>query len=330
MITILDAETQFRQFIDSKSFLFIYPIIFLIGVIINLILPQKLFEYLRDNSSIVSSDNFINTHFAYKGNHIFAILFTGVFIINILQEFKSHQTQIHQSNNNNNKLQNEKSKDEELVRLSWQKFKNFTIKFTLKIFILFLLFYIIDHIFILTGGSCIIDKAVTNILAKSSKSLEQCTEYNGTWVKLNQGFCLITPEQISRKIASAQICYKYGEWEGGFDISGHFCFITTLSLILWYELKELNESYFENDLENDLESQKIGVEDGSWFKFTVTNVVRWIVLGCLILWIELLLVTAIFYHTTLEKLLGLILGYVGPFIFYHLLPNIPFLHSFIY
>lgn len=310
-------ETSLKKFINNKSFLYIYPTIFIVGVVISTIIPSRLFDVLKDNWWLVSSDNFLNKNFAYKGNHIFAIIFTGVFGINLLQELKVQSTN------------GEKSEgDDAIVKLSWQKFKHFTIKFSMKIVVLFLLFYIIDHIFLMTGGSCVIDKAVANILAKSSKTLEQCTEYNGTWVRLEEGFCLITPAQLSRKISSAQICYKYGEWEGGFDISGHFCFITTLSLILWYELYEFEESYFHN---NDVESQKVEpFESSSWLDFTVTNVVRWSVLICLGIWVEILLITAVFYHTFLEKLLGLALGYVGPLFFYHIIPRIKPLNDILY
>lgn len=311
-------QSLLTGFIKEKHFLYIYPTIFIVGVFLNEVFPSRLFNYAKDNWWIVSSDNYFNKTFAYKGNHIFAILFTGVFFINLIHEFKAH----------NDTNDSSEPQEDALVQLSWKKFKHFTIKFTLKITILFILFYIIDHIFILTGGSCVIDKAVANILAKSSKSLEQCTEYNGTWVRLDHGFCSITPAQLSRRIKSAQICYKYGEWEGGFDISGHFCFITTLSLILWYELKEFDETYFAlTDIE---EQKKIEIHESSWFSFTVTNLVRWSVLISLIIWIQLLTTTAIFYHTVLEKLLGLALGYVGPYLFYHLIPSIKPLHEFLY
>lgn len=315
-------ESLLRDFINENKFLYIYPFIFLAGVVFNVILPTRLFDYAKDNWWLVSSDNFINKTFAYKGNHVFAILFTGVFLINLIHESKAHQ--------NDATTDSSEKHEDALVKLSWQKFKHFTIKFILKMTILFVLFYIIDHIFIFTGGSCVIDKAVADLLAKSSKTLEQCTEYNGTWVRLDHGFCLVTPAQLSRRIKSAQICYKYGEWEGGFDISGHFCFITTLSLILWYELKEFDEAYFLK-IEGDVEAQEeIDPQESSWFSFTVTNVVRWSVLLTLIIWAQLLTTTAIFYHTVLEKILGLALGYVGPYLFYHVIPSVEPLRGFLY
>lgn len=311
-------DAALKSFINKKSFLLLYPSIFIVGVVISALIPSKSFDVIKDNSWIVSSDNWLNKNFAYKGNHIFAIIFTGIFAINVLQELKLQA-------GTSSSGASQKSEDDVIIKLSWQKFKHFTLKFSMKIIVLFLLFFAIDHVFLMTGGKCVIDKAVANILAKSSKTLQQCAEYNGTWVRLQEGFCLITPDQLSRRISSAQICYKYGEWEGGFDISGHFCFITTLSLILWYELYDFEISYFHNDVESQKQS-----ESSSWLDFTVTNVVRWCVLICLSIWIEVLLVTSIFYHTVLEKLLGLALGYVAPLLFYHVLPEIKSLHDILY
>lgn len=331
MLSIQKVDTSIRSFIQNKIYLYIYPTIFILGLIINIILPSPIFENLKEESWIVNSDNFINKHFAYKGNHIFAFLFTCVFIINIIEEFKLHQGHNSSGSGTKSTIQ-ENQENEILMQLSWKKFKNFTIKFSLKMLILFILFWIIDHIFLATGGSCVIEKSVADILAKSSKFFKQCLEYNGTWVQLStdSGFCSITPSQFGSQITSAQICYKYGEWEGGFDISGHFCFITTLSLILWYELKEFEECYFHGDNNKDLEAQKILEMESSWFSFTVSNVVRWSVLATLLLWMELLLVTATFYHTFWEKLLGLALGYVGPAFFYHVLPKMDMLHNILY
>ncbi|EGA62852.1 YDR319C-like protein [Saccharomyces cerevisiae FostersO] len=70
-------------------------------------------------------------------------------------------------------------------------------KFVLKYLLLFLNFQFIDHVFIWTGGEC------------SSGS----------------------------KTTSAEKCrLENGKWDGGFDISGHFCFLVSISMILWMEL----------------------------------------------------------------------------------------------
>ncbi|CCD24091.1 Yft2p NDAI_0C04310 [Naumovozyma dairenensis CBS 421] len=147
--------------------------------------------------------------------------------------------------------------------------KQYVIKFVLKNVLLAFLFLIIDSLFILTGGEC----------------------------------------NLIEDIWSAEHCKaKGGRWEGGFDISGHFCFLINISLILWSELSLLNK-VLEDREETFTKIDK-------WMEGVIV-----IILGCLYLWMGILFVTAVYYHTLLEKILGCILGFVCPIVMYYFIPN---------
>lgn len=152
--------------------------------------------------------------------------------------------------------------------------KQYTVKLILKNVLLYLAFLFIDNLFVWTGGSC---------STSSTRSAERCRKEGGSW-------------------------------DNGFDISGHFCFLTNISLILWYELRSIQK--------------KISSDDISPTKTWI--VLRWSTLIVLITWSFILSVTAVYYHTLLEKVLGLTMGYLCPTIMYLVIPNHSGLRSLLY
>ncbi|GAV49024.1 hypothetical protein ZYGR_0N04290 [Zygosaccharomyces rouxii] len=146
--------------------------------------------------------------------------------------------------------------------------KEYAVKIILKNLLLAIIFLFIDNIFILTGGSC--------------------SDHSGTH--------------------SAEKCSKNGGyWEGGFDISGHFCFLVSISMILWLELQHLESWLIEEDM-----VKRLNVWGKTIIGITVFTLATW----CFIL-----MVTSIYYHTLLEKILGCAMGYICPIIMYWLIPN---------
>ncbi|CCH58111.1 hypothetical protein TBLA_0A03110 [Henningerozyma blattae CBS 6284] len=155
--------------------------------------------------------------------------------------------------------------------------KEYICKLILKYFFLYLEFLFIDHLFVLTGG--------------------YCTNGSGT--------------------RDAMICRSgNGEWVGGFDISGHFCFLVTLSLIIWLELFKLEEFIRSRDLKSNVTNEVI------FMVFFIVSI--------LILWIVMLCVTSLYYHTFVEKLLGCIMGYICPIVMYRVLPRNTIFTRYIY
>jgi len=151
--------------------------------------------------------------------------------------------------------------------------KQYVVKYILKNFILFVCFMIIDEIFIFSGGQC-------------SSGDE------------NTG------------LRSAEACRKTGgEWRGGFDISGHFCFLMNISLILWCELFIYFDYVKKKNIQNFI----------NWW---ITNGII-VILAVLIAWTMLLCITAIYYHTLMEKILGFVLGYICFYVMYQIIPNHP-------
>lgn len=155
-------------------------------------------------------------------------------------------------------------------------FKSFTIKFIMKNVILYIIFLFIDRLFIFTGGSC----KLNSVINPKIKNSEECRSLNG-------------------------------KWAGGFDISGHFCFLINISLILWIELNRLDIWL----IYRSLDWKRIYTKNRS------VQICHYMVYFVLYIWIFLLFTTSTFYHTWWEKFDGYILGHVCPLIMYYLIPT---------
>lgn len=259
---------KLSSFVHKGQFHLIYPVILLLGELASLLLSE---EALRRARSLYwfSSRNFINKLFAHEGN----IIFTLALLLIRVARFRTDTT--------GKKL-----------------YKEYFVKLFIKQVALYLLFLIIDHLFLATGGACIIDPNHVQELVRQATSPYSCSRIYGSW----DGICSLTSTQLSSSITDAQVCRQFGHWEGGFDISGHFCFLVTLSLILWNDLRLL---VFTGDIENQVKPSK-------FVPLTIGTT-----LGLIIIWAQILLVTATFYHTLLEKILGLCMGYITPYLLYH-------------
>lgn len=158
--------------------------------------------------------------------------------------------------------------------------KQYAIKYILKLIILLVCFVIIDHVFIATGGEC-------------------------------------SDGNQSMGLHSAEGCRKKGgDWIGGFDISGHFCFLMNISLILWCELF----IYINHIKEHSIEA----------FINPWINRGLYLITAVLAIWYMLLFITSIYYHTLFEKILGCILGYACCYIMYYVIPNHYILNKYLY
>lgn len=250
---------------------YVYLSILLGGAILNLIIPQTLQNWIVLNVYFFRHGNLINEIFAYHGNMIWNCLFVTLLFMNIYIKTKEWDPLISNYNLHNDNTINRRIRDQ-YIRI----FKSFTIKFIMKNVILYILFLFIDRLFILTGGSCQLDSVINSNIKDSSK----CRSLNGQWV-------------------------------GGFDISGHFCFLINISLILWIELNEIDNWL----IYRSLDWQRI-YEENCLIKFC-----HYMVYIILYVWIFLLFTTSTFYHTWWEKVDGYLLGHACPFIIYYLLPT---------
>ncbi|SMN19724.1 similar to Saccharomyces cerevisiae YDR319C YFT2 Putative protein of unknown function [Maudiozyma saulgeensis] len=158
--------------------------------------------------------------------------------------------------------------------------KQYIIKYIIKNLLLFICFVVIDEIFIFTGGQC--SSGDQNI---GLHSAEECRKTGGQWV-------------------------------GGFDISGHFCFLMNISLILWCELYIYYNYVNKKNIQNFMTG---------W----ITNGII-VILAVLMIWTMLLFITAVYYHTLMEKLLGCVLGYTCFYVMYQLIPDYPALSKYLY
>ncbi|AMD19737.1 HCL414Cp [Eremothecium sinecaudum] len=240
-----------------RYYVFIYPIILLCGMTVRFVLGKERLAYEMNHWYLIKSDNIFNVVFADNGNKIWMTLICFL----AFQQFSiRNQAAFRLPLSSRNIGANEAYNYRSALQLGLQ----YTFKFTMVKFLLFIEFWFIDHVFMWTGGYCSIDN-----------------------------------------IKNAMECHgKGGKWEGGFDISGHFCYLMTCSLALWFELTDL-------------------------IKYTVTNeipqaklmkVTKYSTLTVLVMWLLLLSVTSIYYHTLIEKVLGVLMGYLCPFILYIYIP----------
>lgn len=99
-----------------------------------------------------------------------------------------------------------------------------------------------------------------------------------------------------------------------FVISGHYIGITTLSVTILWEVREVISHSSLWDLEDDEWELK------SIISFAVISSIMVICLVCIVTWWCVLSVTTVFYHTLREKCIGLIFGYLSPLTVYYARP----------
>lgn len=146
--------------------------------------------------------------------------------------------------------------------------KEYGIKLLLKYFLLWFTFLLIDNLFIITGGHC-----------SAKPGLRDSTECRALG----------------------------GDWEGGFDISGHFCFLVSISMILWLEIRNIEEFIRSREL-----IYAVNIE---------VMLLFFCVFSGLFIWIMMLCITSIYYHTFFEKFLGCMMGFIPPLFMYYILPK---------
>ncbi|KAM3160231.1 YFT2-like protein [Lachancea thermotolerans] len=249
------------KFIERGRFAFVYPVVLICGLVVHSLANGSTLQHQKDTYYLLSPNNVINLVFAYKGNLIWTILFVSL---------AAYQIKIRVSRSD---LLPRDARTTYPAR--WHRLgKEYAVKIILKNLLLYVIFFVIDCVFVWTGGSC---------SSSATKSAERCRK-------------------------------EGGKWENGFDISGHFCFLTNVSLILWLELSSI-QKYLNSD---ERTPSKL------WRVLLFSNV------SVLTIWAFVLSVTAIYYHTTLEKILGLLMGYICPLIMYWLVPSHTALRQLLY
>lgn len=242
----------------------LYPIILLTGALLNFFFSEDTLTYIRKNVYLFNSKNVVNQIFAYKGNFIWGVLFIFLSWTQLIYRTQGYDLL---SRDNESSVRDKR----------WMLIRQYAWKFFLKNILLYIIFFFIDHIFIITGG--------------------RCTSGSGT--------------------SSAETCkLQDGKWVGGFDISGHFCFLMNISCVLWSELTSFLEYIKQEELEDNLKKL---------YRFGINAIIV-----TLYIWMSLIFVTALFYHTLLEKILGCALGYVCPVVMYYVIPNNNLLNEFFY
>ena len=84
-------------------------------------------------------------------------------------------------------------------------------------------------------------------------------------------------------------CYKAGHSWSGFDISGHCFLLTWNNLVIIEEIKKLNWSE---------------IKEKSSSLYHVSSAVTILLHGLMIIWEAMMMATSLYFHSTIEKVLG--------------------------
>ncbi|CAI5759587.1 unnamed protein product [Candida verbasci] len=139
---------------------------------------------------------------------------------------------------------------------------------------------LMDKIFILTGGKCVIEKEP--IHSSFIKSIE-----DEIWT--------------STTVTSYHCKKLKGNWHGGHDPSGHVFLLIHSSLYLFLET-------FENWRDT---IEIIRIRSFKEFSRALWELPQLLIIALISLWWFMLLMTNTYFHSILEKLVGLIFGYIG-------------------
>lgn len=275
-------------FLDRSVFLVIYPIILALGLLIRALLSQELFEQFK-NSYWISDQNIINKVFANHGLEIFASLSVLILVVRVIvTELQNGKAPLLPTSFSSRGQTFEKIERYAKIAVLYGA------RYAITYGVLVVLFKLKNYESSSTGGAC-----QPSLQAKS------------------------TDESLSTlsKRSLELTCLPGEEWiPGSLNISGHYFFIVTLSLSLFYELKILLHSSMDS-IDRSFEEQDDGLGFSRKLMISIISITTITLLTCavLLIWCGTLSVTAIFYHKIHEKIMGLLFGYVGPVVNYIIL-----------
>lgn len=278
---ILNSVTKVKErFLDKSRFLFVYPIILAVGLLISVSLPQELYNNIK-NSFWVSDKNIINKTFADHGLNVFIAVTALIFVTRIaLTELKNDQLPllpISLSITDSPTL----TKLKKLLKIT----AVYLIRYGITYFILLGLFAIKNYGSTSTGGQC-----------EPSTTID-------------------SPSLNKRFLAN---CLPDEHWvAGSLNISGHYTFLVTLSLSTLYELDILLHTTLDS-IQRHYEEENDGLGLSKKLRISIVLLTGTVIVSLLVplIWAGVLSVTAIFYHTIQEKLIGLAFGYIAPVLNY--------------
>ncbi|CDK25130.1 unnamed protein product [Kuraishia capsulata CBS 1993] len=111
---------------------------------------------------------------------------------------------------------------------------------------------------------------------------------------------------------------ELGVWDGGVKFSGHMLVLGTFSLMLIYELRNYAVIRSLNEQDNTVSISKIQFHN---FVFSIEDAVVGFSAFVLLMWYGLFIDTAIFFHTTTEKVVGLACALAVPYLLYIFKPT---------
>ncbi|KAI3405494.2 hypothetical protein KGF56_001512 [Candida oxycetoniae] len=181
---------------------------------------------------------------------------------------------------------------------------------------------IMDKVFIFTGGACHLEPVSSS---SSSGTIPPLREKH---TNIAKHFVQDIETMIwkSSSVTSRNCRQVNGSWIGGHDPSGHVFLMIHSSLYLYFESarffnwKSLVQTacYFVDKIKakNNKNNNKridVRVEDTARL---IGDLAQLSIVFLIALWWFMLLMTNVYFHSILEKLVGLMFGYVGIFVIY--------------
>jgi len=276
-------------FLDSSFFLILNPIVLGLGLLIRRLLSQDTFDSWK-NSYWISDQNIVNRTFADHGLNVFIggclLIFAGRVLIKELQD-----RQVPLLPTNYSLKTRTIQKVQKTLKIAIPYLVRYLITYTL----LVLFFKLKNYESIVTGGQC--EPKTQAVSARQVSST------------------------VFMKRSLSISCAPDEEWvPGSLNISGHYAFLGTLSLSLLYELKLFLHSSIDS-IEKSFEEQDDD-DESSWnlkTSITLLGTISFLSLFVVLIWCGVLTITAIFYHTLQEKIMGLAFAYISPMLNYVLL-----------
>ncbi|ANB11273.1 Scs3p [Sugiyamaella lignohabitans] len=184
---------------------------------------------------------------------------------------------------------------------------------------------IMDRVFVLTGGGC------DGLVEKVAEAAMSTNPAPGDATSPLPPLPVTSNSPLNNLVSSAYCRAHGGTWVGGYDPSGHTFLLVHASLFLWFELLPLivtgraTSTGTGIGIGSAIGTSTSGSSSGTTkpaTTFTTSLSVR-LVLGLLAFWAWMVLMTAVYFHSFLEKLLGLVCGYLEVLLVYVVAANHP-------
>ncbi|EOR04210.1 hypothetical protein E3P89_00029 [Wallemia ichthyophaga] len=160
---------------------------------------------------------------------------------------------------------------------------------------------LLHRLWLMTGAQCVIEDI--------NAGIEGGTPATPLLVPVNHLECY--PQLLPASASTTTTSPTSAKWVGGHDVSGHTFLLMLSAYIIYLTLKPCFAHFSGADsISASARNEKAPLQKGA---SAVHRVAVYSSVALLVLWIWMLLVTCMYFHTPVEKLTGLLTGYMSIF-----------------